>query len=57
MTEKSKSPASLRPIGTVRTPYEDWAPNQPLEREAEPGTFRIEVDPRYEAGLAQLGKK
>jgi tRNA (adenine37-N6)-methyltransferase len=44
----------LRPIGVARTPYSDWAPNQPPERDAQPGAFRIELDPEHSEGLRDL---
>ncbi len=46
---------NFTPIGIVRTPYTaDWAPQQPLEREAPAESFRIELDERYAPGLADL---
>lgn len=54
MTESIGKSLIVRPIGAIRTPYTDWAPQQPLERDAEPGRFRIEVDSRYATGLEAL---
>lgn len=45
---------SVKPIGIVRTPYSDWAPNQPVVREAKPGDFRIELDQNLVEGLTEL---
>ena len=56
MPDTSKKTYSVRPIGTIRTPYVDWAPHQPVERDTEPGRFRIDVDPQYESGLDQLDR-
>ena len=45
------------PIGVVRTPYSrGWAPEQPVEQEAEEGRFRIELRPEYEAALGKLDR-
>jgi tRNA-Thr(GGU) m(6)t(6)A37 methyltransferase TsaA len=40
------------PIGVIRTPYTDSAPYQPIADDE--GDFRIVLDPRYTAGLAEL---
>ena len=45
---------TLTPIGVAKTPYADWAPHQPVEREAPPGAFRVELDPRYAEALGDL---
>ncbi|MEA1926692.1 MAG: tRNA (N6-threonylcarbamoyladenosine(37)-N6)-methyltransferase TrmO [Candidatus Auribacterota bacterium] len=42
----------LKQIGTIHTPYRDFAPYQP--REDDEGEFIIEVDPVYQEGLNQL---
>jgi len=42
----------MRPIGTIRTPYADNAPYQPVNDD--PGEFYIEVFPPYQAGLLSL---
>ena len=43
------------PIGVVHTPYtSSWAPNQPVEREVERGSFFIELDEELAAGLDRL---
>lgn len=46
----------LKPIGTIRTPYRERAPFQPIERDIGEGKFRIVLDPEYEAGLEELSK-
>jgi tRNA (adenine37-N6)-methyltransferase len=45
---------SVKPIGIVRTPYSDWAPDQPVAREAKTGDFRVELDEQYVEALADL---
>jgi len=50
----TQSEISLAPIGVVRSPYSDWAPEQPIEREASRGTFRIEVAPAFIPALREL---
>lgn len=44
----------IEPIGIIHTPYhpDDFCPSQPVEREA--GRARIELEPRYMDGLADL---
>jgi len=42
----------LRKIGTIHTPYKNFAPYQP--RENDEGEFIIEVDPLYQEGLYKL---
>jgi len=44
----------IEAIGTIHTPYsaKDFCPSQPVEREE--GEARLVVDPRFEAGLADL---
>jgi tRNA-Thr(GGU) m(6)t(6)A37 methyltransferase TsaA len=55
MSDDARRAITFRPIGEVRTPYaQDWAPEQPIERPAEPGRFRVVVDREYAAGLAGL---
>jgi len=44
----------LKPIGEVRTPYRDWAPHQPVERDAEEGKFRLVLSREYSEGLRDL---
>ena len=44
----------LEPIGTVRTPYADWAPHQPPERSAPRGRFTIVLEDRYAEWLEEL---
>jgi len=44
----------VKPIGEVRTPYTDWAPHQPVERETEEGKFRLVLAPEYVEGLLDL---
>lgn len=44
----------LKPIGEVRTPYTDWAPRQPVERDAGEGRFRLVLLPEYVEGLRDL---
>jgi len=41
-------------IGTIRTPYTDWAPFYAPEKEAEEGLFRIELKAEYAEGLKDL---
>lgn len=43
----------LQKIGVIKTPYLDWAPHHPLEH-AEGAEFVLEVDPEWEAALADL---
>ena len=43
---------NLKKIGTIHTPYKNFAPYQPQEHDE--GEFIIEVDPAYEAGLNRL---
>jgi len=43
---------NLKKIGTIHTPYKNFAPYQP--RENDEGEFIIEVDPDYETGLNRL---
>jgi len=43
---------NLKKIGTIHTPYKNFAPYQP--RENDEGEFIIEVEPAYEAGLNRL---
>lgn len=47
---------TFEPVAVARTPYTDWAPHQPLEREAPDGVFRIEVEERYAEALADLDR-
>jgi tRNA-Thr(GGU) m(6)t(6)A37 methyltransferase TsaA len=55
MSDDARRAFPFRPIGEVRTPYaRDWAPEQPVEQPAEPGRFRVVVDPAYAEGLAAL---
>lgn len=42
----------FEPIGVIRTPYTDSAPYQPVADDE--GDFRIVLDQRYTAGLAEL---
>ena len=42
------------PIGTIRTPYTDRAPYQPVEEDK--GDFRIIIDREYEDGLRGLSR-
>ncbi|MBN1571650.1 MAG: tRNA (N6-threonylcarbamoyladenosine(37)-N6)-methyltransferase TrmO [Deltaproteobacteria bacterium] len=46
----------LKPIGTIRTPYRETAPFQPIESETGDGEFKIILLPEYEAGLEELSK-
>jgi tRNA-Thr(GGU) m(6)t(6)A37 methyltransferase TsaA len=46
----------LKPIGTIRTPYQERAPYQPIERDIGEGKFRLVLLPEYEAGLEELSK-
>lgn len=42
----------VKKIGTIRTPYTDEAPYQPVETDA--GDFRIVLSPQYASGLHEL---
>lgn len=47
----------FRPIGVIRTPYTDWAPQQPVEREPEQeGRFRLVVYDEFSEGLKDLDR-
>jgi tRNA-Thr(GGU) m(6)t(6)A37 methyltransferase TsaA len=46
----------LRPIGVIRTPYTDWAPYQPVEREEGVGQFQVRVNEEYSLGLKDLDR-
>ncbi|MBN2493155.1 MAG: tRNA (N6-threonylcarbamoyladenosine(37)-N6)-methyltransferase TrmO [Deltaproteobacteria bacterium] len=50
------TPILLRPIGVIRTPYTDWAPYQPVEREEGVGKFHVQVHERYAQGLQDLDR-
>ncbi len=43
----------LKAIGTIKTPYKESAPYQPVEEE---GEFSIEVYPEWEEGLKELNR-
>lgn len=45
---------SIRPIGHIRSPYKDWAPYQPVERQEGIGEFQVHVNERYSEGLRDL---
>ncbi len=46
---------TFRPIGMIRTPYKDWAPYQPVERDPEQeGKFRLVVHDEFSEGLKDL---
>lgn len=47
---------TFEPVGVAHTPYSDWAPYQPLEREAPDGAFRIELEERYVDALSDLDR-
>jgi len=53
-TEGQSDSISFRPIGHIRSPYRDWAPYQPVERETEIGRFRVHVNEEYSEGLRDL---
>ncbi len=44
------------PIGIIRTPYKDWAPHQPVEREEEQEGFSLLVFDEYSKGLKDLDR-
>ena len=44
----------VKSIGTIRTPYKDIAPYQPIENDV--GEFRVIIDPEYEDGLKELNR-
>lgn len=50
------TPVQLKPIGEVRSPYQDWAPHQPVEREAKEGSFRLVLIPEVAEGLRDLDR-
>lgn len=58
MSKKSENAFDIRlkPIGTIRTPYKERAPFQPIERDIGEGKFRIVLLPEYEAGLDELSR-
>jgi tRNA-Thr(GGU) m(6)t(6)A37 methyltransferase TsaA len=45
---------SIRPIGLIRSPYKDWAPYQPVEREKGIGKFQVHVNEEFATGLKDL---
>jgi tRNA-Thr(GGU) m(6)t(6)A37 methyltransferase TsaA len=47
---------TVTPIGIARTPYVDWAPHQPPDRDAPEGRFKVVIDDRYTDGLADLDR-
>ncbi len=47
---------TYEPIGVLRTPYGERAPNQPVDREVEEGRFRLELREELAEGLAQLDR-
>ncbi len=44
----------MKPIGEIRTPYKDWAPDQPVEREIEEKKFRLVLSEEFTEGLRDL---
>jgi tRNA (adenine37-N6)-methyltransferase len=46
----------LRPIGVIRTPYKDWAPHQPVEREPDKDLFRLILFDSLAEGLRDLDR-
>ena len=46
----------FKPIGTIRTPYKERAPYQPIERDIGQGKFRLILEPKYKEGLSELSK-
>ena len=56
MTDTSQiKTIAYKPIGLIHTPYtNDWAPDQPIERDIKTGLFRVEIFPEYAEGLADL---
>ena len=46
----------FRPLGCIRTPYSDWAPHQPVERDIEEGKFRIVLEEQFVQGLSDLDR-
>jgi len=57
MTEPEGTARTIRmqPIGEIRTPYTaDWAPHQPVEREAPEGAFRLVLAGEFAEGLREL---
>jgi tRNA-Thr(GGU) m(6)t(6)A37 methyltransferase TsaA len=48
----SHLPVSFKPIGTIRTPYRNKAPYQPVADA--PGDFRLCIEPEFAPGLAAL---
>lgn len=52
--ERRSDSLSIRPIGYIQSPYKDWAPYQPVEREEEIGNFQVHVNEEYSEGLKDL---
>ncbi len=55
-TRKEEEQVVYRPIGIIRTPYRDWAPHQPVERETDKEAFRLVLHPGLEKGLRDLDR-
>jgi tRNA-Thr(GGU) m(6)t(6)A37 methyltransferase TsaA len=56
MTGSKENEVILRPIGTIRTPYTDWAPYQPVERMPGNESFRLVLNDEYAQGLRDLDR-
>ena len=44
------------PIGIIRTPYKDWAPYQPVERDPGREIFRLVLSREFADGLRDLDR-
>lgn len=44
----------FRSIGLIRTPYKEWAPQQPIEQGKHIGKFRVEVNEEFSEALKNL---
>lgn len=53
-SEKKLETVTFSPIGRIRTPYNEWAPNQPVEQKEGIGKFKVEVDEKFTEGLKDL---
>ena len=54
MPKRLSTTMTLRPIGTIHTPYTDSAPYQPVEDD--PGDFRVVLYPEFAEGLHLIEK-
>lgn len=54
--DNKHSEVTFNSIGTIRTPYHDWAPSQPIEQEKAIGKFKVVVDEKYIDALIGLDR-